>query len=210
MLQILFVFLSFSLFSTLSLSLSFSACLSLFLLSFSRARNFLFGRMKRKSRLTLVLPVRSLYFTISWICCTSENKVSYPREREIEMLCFFKGEGGSCVEKGYRKRTLQELRALAESTPESMNSWFKFRRALYGRIPVTLPGEICTPGDGKRSFVAKSAGRSMHGDMPKTLFWYFRFVCFFSSPYPTKAVERKWISKCRRRICSRGEHNSFG
>lgn len=49
-------------------------------------------------RLPSMFSVRDLYFTISWICCTSENKISYPREREIGMLCFFKGER---VWKGY-------------------------------------------------------------------------------------------------------------
>lgn len=68
-----------------------------------------------------MFSVAALYFTISWICCASENKVSYPREREIEMLCFFK-EVGACLEGIRRTLRARELRALAESTPESMNS----------------------------------------------------------------------------------------
>lgn len=77
-------------------------------------------------RLASMFSVRDLYFTISWICCTSENKISYPREREIGMLCFFKEEGAW---KGLLRGFYKSFGALAESTPESMNSWFKFRRA---------------------------------------------------------------------------------
>lgn len=76
-------------------------------------------------RLPSMFSVRDLYFTISWICCTSENKISYPRtwNRNVVFL-----QGRTSLE-GVLRGFCKSFGALAESTPESMNSWFKFRRA---------------------------------------------------------------------------------